>query len=101
MIRRSLRVAIGLAAVTCLSGCVVHAHGRKGVHTPTHHTRVYNVRQRPDPAHHDPGKLQRPPQTRHPHGKQDRHGTHVDTGKHKGYDKHTGHGKHKGHDQDH
>ncbi len=81
MIRRSLLVAIGLAAVICLSGCVIHGHGRKGVHTgTTHPAHVYNVTQRPDPVHP--------------------HGTHGDNGKHKGYDKHRGRGKHKGHDHD-
>ena len=100
MIRRSLVVAIGLAAVICLSGCVVHSHGRKRVHTGTHHTRVYNVGQRPVPADRDHGKAEGPPSIRHPHDEQDRHSPRGDKGKHKGHDKHKGQGKHKGHDHD-
>jgi len=100
MIRRSLLVAIGLAAVICLGGCVVHGHGHTGVHTRTHHTRVYNVTQKPDPVHHDHGSHEGSSQTRHPYGKQNHHGTHGDNGKHKGYDKHRDLPKHKVPDHD-
>ncbi len=45
MLRRTLLTAVGLAAVVCLGGCVVHDHGNNGVHTrTTHHPRVFNVR---------------------------------------------------------
>ena len=37
MLRRTLLVAIGLAAVICLGGCVVHDHGHNGVRTRTTH----------------------------------------------------------------
>jgi len=54
MLRRMLLAAIGLAAVVCLGGCVVHGHAAHGTQTKKtmHHSRVFNVKTPSHHAHH-------------------------------------------------
>ena len=67
MRRRTLLATIGLAAVTCLGGCVVHGHGHNGVQTRTTHGLTHRLSHSTTPrTTHNPRVLNVTPRS-YPH----------------------------------